>query len=101
MYTVNEIKEAINEDHEGDWYEFLYLVNDSDDQKAELPSLGVDAIGVDSGGEKYLWEIFKVGDQYFRMHGSHDSWEGSCWDGELEEVEPYTKSVVDYRSVKR
>lgn len=98
MYTTNEINDAIIEDYDGDWGDFLYLVNDSDDEKAELPSLGVDAEGVASGGELYLWEIFKVGGQYFRKHGSHDSYEGSLWDGELEEVEPFKKTVVDYRS---
>lgn len=98
MYTKKQINEAINEDYDGDWGEFLYLVNDSDDMKAKLESLGVTATGVGGGGEKRLWEIFKVGTQYFRMNGSHDSWEGASWDGQLEEVEPYTKTVVDYRS---
>jgi len=98
MYTKNEIQDAILEDYDGDWSEFLYMVNDSDDEEAELPSLGVKATGVENGGEKYLWEVFKVGNQYFRMNGTHDSYEGSMWDGELEEVEPFKKTVVDYRS---
>lgn len=97
MYTVKQIREAIERDYDGDWGEFLYLVNDSDDQVAELESLDATAVGINSGGEKYLWEIFKIGSQFFRMNGSHDSWEGASWDGQLEEVEPYTKTVVDYR----
>jgi hypothetical protein len=101
LYTVNEILDAITEDYDGDWGEFLYLVNDSDDQEAELPSLNTKATGIKGGGELHLWEIFKVGSQYFKMHGSHDSWEGATWDGTLEEVEPYIKTVIDYRPVKR
>lgn len=101
MYTVKQIADAITEDYDSDWGEFLYLVSDSDDEKAELPSLGTEATSVTNGGERYPWEIFKIEDQYFRMNGSHDSWEGTIWDGLLEEVEPYRKSVVDYRPVKR
>lgn len=100
MYTVGDIRNAVDTDFDSDWNEFLYL---TEDEGIELPSLGesVKAKEVESGGEKYMWVVFQIGSQYFRMNGSHDSWEGTEWDGTLEEVEPYNKVVVDYRSVKR
>lgn len=99
MFTVGDIQEAIDNDFESDWSEFLYLTED--DEGVLLESLGLYAKQADEGGESRPWVVFQVGNQYFRMNGTHDSWEGTEWDGGLEEVEPYNKVVVDYRSVKR
>lgn len=99
MYTVKDIEKAVDVDFDGSWNEFLELVDD--DEGVELPSLGLFAKQVDEGGESRPWITFQVGDQFFEKHGDHDSYDGTEWDGGLEEVEPYKETVVFYRSKKR
>ncbi len=100
MFTAQQIKDAIETDWEGDESEFYYCVED----KAELPSLGVVATGVDNyGGEGQgdeLWVVFKVGDQLFEKDGYWQSWEGGTWDGDLFEVEPYEVTITKFRAKK-
>lgn len=97
MYTVRDIENAIQRDFDGSWNEFLELVEDG----VELPSLNLSAKQVDEGGESRPWITFKVGDQYFEKNGVHDSYEGTEWDGGLEEVEPYKETITSYRRKKR
>lgn len=98
MYTVKQIKDAIEQDYDGSWNEFLELIDD--DGGTPLESLGTYAQQVAEGGESRPWIVFKVGEQYFEINGAYNSWEGTEWDGGLQEVEPFDKTITAYRSVK-
>lgn len=98
MYTVKEIEAAVEQDWDGSWMEFLECSDSS--EGSELASLGVVAREVEEGGEKYVWVVFQINDQLFRKSGFASSWEGTDWDGGLEEVESYEKTVVAFRKKK-
>lgn len=59
----------------------------------------VDGYTGSEGGGEDVWMVFKVGDQYFRTTGYYASYDGTTWDGGTEEVEPFEKTVIDYRRV--
>lgn len=67
---------------DGDEYEWEYVEN----------------IGGEGEGE-YRAVVFRVGDQLFRKEGYYQSHYGSDWDGNLEEVEAFEKTVTDYRPI--
>jgi hypothetical protein len=94
MYTVGEIKEAINEDFDGSWNEFMELIDYG--KGSYLESLNVYASEVSCGGESSPWSVFKIGNQFFKITGSHDSWNGTEWDGALIKVRPIKRTVTDY-----
>jgi|SRR5882757_465129 len=100
MITVQQVKDAVEETFDGYESEFYGELSYSS-KGIELNGLGV-ATGVGSeggheGGGEYMDVVFQLGDQLFRMTGTHDSWEGSSWDGDLEEVEAYQELVTKYR----
>jgi hypothetical protein len=99
MYTVSDIENAVEEEYPN-WMEFLEAVED--DEGAHLPELGdVYAKQVDDGGDRHPWVVFQVGEQYFEKNGAHDSWEGTSWDGALQEVESFQETITSWRRVKR
>lgn len=60
-------------------------------------------IGGEGQGD-YAAVIFSIetdeGKRYFRQSGYYSSYEGTDWDdGAFEEVEPYEKKSIDYRSI--
>lgn len=59
----------------------------------------VDSGPDDPGDGKAIWVVVRVGNRHFRKSGYYSSWDSSSYDGELEEVEPYEKTVTDYRKV--
>jgi hypothetical protein len=47
---------------------------------------------------EYMVNIFKIGDQYFRIMGEYDSWNGTIWDyAEIQEVVPHEVTIVKYK----
>lgn len=42
--------------------------------------------------------VIKIGDRYFKRTGYYSSWDSSEYDSTVEEVEPYEKTVIRYRS---
>lgn len=62
----------------------------------------------ETGGEgsaEHIWQVWKVTDadgnyQYFMKTGYYMSYDGSNWDGDLVEVEPYEKTVTDWKVKK-
>jgi hypothetical protein len=73
-----------------------------DNSPLELPGVGT-AVYVDGehGGEgsaEYIWQVWQIGDQYFRKTGYYVSYDGSNWDGSLEEVVPFEKTVTDWKT---
>jgi hypothetical protein len=61
----------------------------------------------ETGGEgsaEHIWLVFSVtnGDsvQYFKKTGYYASYDGSNWDGALVEVEPFEKTVTDWKPAK-
>jgi hypothetical protein len=76
----------------------------------EVASLDVTLSHVDGehGGEgsaEYIWQVWKTVDaegnvQYFKKEGYYMSYDGSNWDGELFEVEPFEKTVTDWKVKK-
>lgn len=101
MFTVEQVKNAIAKEFSDYGYEFYDGVDS--DEGVELPQIDKFAYGVDreggyEGGGDYMEVVFKIDDQYFRMTGTHNSWDANEWDGELEEVSPYQELVTKYRS---
>ncbi len=109
-YTVEQVEEAIREYEEmertsdygtynEDFWENISWYRDP----VMLPRLGeAERVTTHGGGEgdgEYMDVIFKIGDQLFRKTGYHNSWDSNDWDGELEEVEAFEKTVTDYRAV--
>lgn len=102
-YTLEELRSAIeaSDIYYNSWYWFY-----NNDQ--ELPEIGtakeVDRYGGEGQGDD-LWVVFKVEPadgsdvRYFRKSGYHQSHDGSYFDGELEEVVPFEKTVTDYKAV--
>jgi hypothetical protein len=115
-FTVAQIQEALENNafegkgyrteewftiEDGDWYE----LGDASPDTTRVtiggevyPVEGVDNIGGEGQGE-YAAVVFKVGDQLFRKEGYYASHYGTDWDGDLEEVEKYEKTVTAYRRV--
>lgn len=96
MYTVKQIRDAVEADFDDNWGEFLSLIDD--ENGAELPSLGAFAKQEDEGGESRPWVVFSVGEQFFEKNGTHDSWEGTEWDGGFQEVFPFKETITVFRS---
>lgn len=47
--------------------------------------------------DEHMVVIHQLGDQYFRLLGEYDSWNGTTWDwAEYEEVIPKTVTKVEY-----
>lgn len=105
MVTVQQVKEAIEQTYEGYENDFYDEISYSGKKGLSLYSLGIayhqDSEGGGGGDGEYMHVVFSIGKQFFRKTGTHSSWDGSDWDGELEEVEPYEVTVVRYREVKR
>ena len=68
----------------------------------ELPNLGtatyVDGEHGGEGSAEHIWQVWQVGNQYFMKTGYYMSYDGSNWDGDLVEVEPFEKTVTDWKS---
>jgi hypothetical protein len=99
-YTVKEIQEAFDagwDDEKyghcsNEWKEFDCLILRGE----KVPVVEVESAGgMDMGTTAYV--IFKVKDQFFQKDGWYQSHYGYEWDGQLYEVEPYEKTVTDYR----
>lgn len=87
-----------------------------EDSTAEYDLPGFDDVKVtyvdgEHGGEgsaEHIWQVWRVvtkaGDldqvQYFMKTGYYMSYDGSNWDGGLHEVEPFEKTVTDWRTKK-
>lgn len=72
----------------------------------EIPGLGTAKhIDGEHGGEgsgEHIWQVWQIGDgesaQYFMKTGYYMSYDGSNWDGDLIEVEPFEKTVTDWKN---
>lgn len=68
----------------------------------EIPGLGtLEYVDGETGGEgsaEYIWQVWKIGDQYFKKEGYYMSHHGSEWDGEIFEVVPFEKTVTDWKT---
>jgi hypothetical protein len=90
--------------------------DEAEDQQTEYDLPGFDDVKVtyvdgETGGEgsaEHIWQVWRVvtkaGDldevQYFKKTGYYASYDGSNWDGSLYEVEPFEKTVTDWRTKK-
>lgn len=100
--SVDVLKAAINDQYGDDEIEFW---NDVEYKGVTLDSLfgltakAVAQHGGEGQGDEY-YVVAKIGTQHFMRTAFYSSWEGVYWDeGELFEVEPYEKTVTDYRRV--
>jgi len=102
MVTVEQVQEAVeryNEDAGEDefWYEVEYS---SPLSVGDHEFIYVTGEGGGEGGGEHVEIVFGVEDQLFRKTGFYSSYDGTSWDGSLEEVEPYEKMVTFYRPKK-
>lgn len=95
--TAKQVEDAINaqEEIEGwDWgYENTLTTNGVVLDVEWVAETG----GMDEGS--YASHVFKINDQLFKKEGYYASHYGYDWDGDLFEVESFTKTVTDYRRV--
>lgn len=98
MVTVAELEAAV-EGYDGGYYDGPWqdLYPNSSVEVGLYTLEYVEKEGGYEGGGEELWVVFKVGDQYFRKSGYYASYDGSTWDGALEEVEPYVEPKTLYR----
>ena len=98
-YTVAQLENLISnvgDDEYFSWSEVRYGGYEFEDgTKLEH----VDSHGGEGEGDE-AWVVFRVGDQLFMKTGYYTSHYGFEWDGDLEEVEAYEKTVTDYRPVR-
>jgi hypothetical protein len=69
----------------------------------EIPSGTVTLMENQGGGEgdgEERFFVINVGDQLFQYTGYYSSWEGTEWNDNLIEVEPYEVTVTKYRVKK-
>lgn len=83
---------------ENDWYELSSGTGRVTLNDAEYQWSSVEFIGGEGQGE-YTAVIFEIDGRLFRKEGYYASHYGADWDGDLEEVEAYEKTVTDYRTV--
>ena len=78
-------------------------------ERVSVEGLGnVQKVEEETGGEgagSLMYIIFKVElldgtVRYFRQEGYYSSYDGSGWDSDFSEVEPYSKMTTFYRKVK-
>lgn len=53
--------------------------------------------GMDKGSDACY--VFKIGQVYIKKEGFYASHYGNDWDGDLYQVEPFEKTIVDYKRV--
>lgn len=100
-FTVQELEtqiEAMIHNDELEWYELKDL-----GAKVKIAGIGVaecvDEYGGEGQGDDY-WTVFKIQDRYFRKNGWYDSYNGSEWDGALEEVFPKEVKKIEWSNTK-
>jgi hypothetical protein len=65
---------------------------------SERPKV-VDRYGGEGQGDT-LYVVFELEGRYFKFDGYYSSYDGYSWDdGHLYEVEPFEKTVTDYRPI--
>lgn len=113
-FTLDELRAAIEETDSENWMgeDFYYEVGYAKEQAnerghygpIEIPGIGK-AVGVEQFGGmdqgSDLWTVFRIlgDDRLFRKNGYYASHDGSYYDGALEQVEAFEKTVTDYRRV--
>lgn len=85
-----------------DWGEAEYAYKDGINIEIDGVWVPVTVVEADTGGEghgEHVFVVIKVGNQYFKKDGYYASHYGTDWDGSFAEVEPYEKTVTDYRVI--
>jgi len=101
-FSAAQVEAAIEEEFDGYPEEFYGEVGTDGYELTMLDgavAYGVAREGGYEGGGDYMDVVFRIGQQFFRKQGTHNSWDASYWDGTLEEVEPYQETVTKYRAV--
>lgn len=95
-----QIAKYVEDEFQGDFKEFIY----ANDEPFNVEGLGLLTFVIDGRDDEY-WEVVAKldSDQYFRILGQYDSWEGVEWSwsyNEFIEVWPKTVTIIDYVSRK-
>lgn len=111
-YTAAEIEEATQkyrqyssysqgwvEEDGGFWHEVGYSRTKIILRGEEVEVECVEDFGGGEGSGEERWVVVQIGDQLFRKTGWYASHYGSEFDGDLEEVEAYQKTITAYRPV--
>lgn len=115
-FTVQQVKDALdsweveryseysksNYTEVWSWDEADYAYGDGVTLNIDGEEVLLTVVEADTGGEghgEYVFVVIKVGDQYFRKEGYYASHYGTDWDGSFAEIEPFEKTVTDYRVV--
>lgn len=110
-FTAGDVQRAFYDEN------FTYLIGGNEYNIDDWEELGGGPGTVVINDRKYDWKcvasiggegegdyraiVFSIDSRLFRMSGYYASHYGTEWDGDLEEVEAYEKTVTDYRPVKR
>lgn len=94
-FTVKELEEKLDE-----------ACDQNEIYWGEPFELKIDGIGTVKGDDMEIagagedrndaTQIITVGDRYFKKNGFYDSWNGTEWDGDFEEVKPVKVEYTEY-----
>ena len=93
--STSSIDSAVDYWGEVHWGDVDTLTIDGVDYPLEV----VESHGGGEGDGSEVWVVFKVDGRLFRKSGYYASHYGTDWDGSLEEVEAFEKTVTDYRTI--
>jgi hypothetical protein len=104
MFTLptSEVSDLL-ENHTGDGWSFWVWFGKNDSEF--VPGLGtvkvVDTVGGSEGDGEYMHVVVEVVSAdgsvaYFKKTGTYDSWDSNDWDGDLEQVQPVSKTITVY-----
>lgn len=90
-------------DFQDAWSEFIdELEWNKRKEGIEIPfgkALFLKSVGGEGEGEKY-WVLFQVEEEFFKIDGYFNSWDGVNWEGsELYKVTPVEVTVIEYQKV--
>ena len=94
-WQTGEWTEGFSPDEYG-WLEMEGVRLNIDDHQ-EIIKVVDETGGMDAGSDASV--VIRVGDQLFRKQGYYQSHYGYDWDGDFSEVEPYARTVTDYRPI--
>lgn len=101
MLTAKEVEKRLTEiEGEGslEIFDELHGNNKNIPQVDGWPEIKyVASYGGEGQGDEY-WVVFSVGNQFFKLGGFYDSWNGNEWTGDLVEVFPKIVASTEYVS---
>jgi hypothetical protein len=99
-YTKDEILEAIEESDYSQNEFWTECSNATLKLRGQEVTVRIEDSEGGSGEGERCMAVISVGSQFFKKEGYYASHYGYEWDGDFSEVEPYERTIRDWRNVK-